>query len=706
MPNFLADTIFGENIDENEYRFYIEPKSVSKFLKEVPIRRIPDYQRPYSWTEKNTKTLLEDIENNTSQGKNWFIGTLYTTKITNNSSVSDILDGQQRFTTIQLILKEFTLFRVLNSDWDWEQVDSDIRLRYNDLEDNCVQCLYSNPSGTVVQRFKAEEITNNILKKYILGTRSIDSKNELLSVLEDISSSLIEVASESRTAQTLNKNINLIRKYLKKISEKGDTINEKALSLISFIDTLLNKFWLIEVPLKNADLSLEIFEAINNRGKPLDLIDRLQFKSLILFGEHTTENKQSWKELYIGVEDLISNGISQSFVDNTTFYKTLFRGISGIEQSDNDDIVEYFSDHYLESQQHLTGFFETARKVIKLFKIIQDPNQQNSFIRAFSDEEKVKVVSLLQVVRRSIIESKNTNQLVVSIANNFDFTQEKYLIVQALWNSVRLILLKDVLANDKSNIIRSDFNKLIQYANRDSSIYIRLFEDLTDSEEEEDSKLFGISKQLRKQDNRYKLVVQGFLNHPNEGVLRTSDNNTAKLIQYFIAHLTDSNTLGSYSSAQYAKEELEHIFPRAYRDNWSEKRYTKDSVIEAIRRLHSHRNWRLNIEGLINDISLAEDIELIPYTTAPHATPNRLIEWHGNKIILSLHQNRVNGNQSYEVKKASQYSSTSNLVIPEPNTRFGVNHNDWDYEAIIERSLDITDFITNEIFNRSWDAVD
>jgi uncharacterized protein with ParB-like and HNH nuclease domain len=403
MPNFLADTIFGENIDENEYRFYIEPKSVSKFLKEVPIRRIPDYQRPYSWTEKNTKTLLEDIENNTSQGKNWFIGTLYTTKITNNSSVSDILDGQQRFTTIQLILKEFTLFRVLNSDWDWEQVDSDIRLRYNDLEDNCVQCLYSNPSGTVVQRFKAEEITNNILKKYILGTRSIDSKNELLSVLEDISSSLIEVASESRTAQTLNKNINLIRKYLKKISEKGDTINEKALSLISFIDTLLNKFWLIEVPLKNADLSLEIFEAINNRGKPLDLIDRLQFKSLILFGEHTTENKQSWKELYIGVEDLISNGISQSFVDNTTFYKTLFRGISGIEQSDNDDIVEYFSDHYLESQQHLTGFFETARKVIKLFKIIQDPNQQNSFIRAFSDEEKVKVVSLLQVVRRSII---------------------------------------------------------------------------------------------------------------------------------------------------------------------------------------------------------------------------------------------------------------------------------------------------------------
>lgn len=706
MPNFLSNTIFGENIDENEYRFYIEPKSVSKFLKEVPIRKIPDYQRPYSWTEKNTKTLLEDIANNSSQDKNWFIGTLYTTKISNNSSVSEILDGQQRFTTIQLILKEFTLFRVLNSDWDWEQVDSDIRLMFRDLEDNCVQCLYSNPAGTVVQRFKAEELTNNILKKYILGTRSIDSRGELLSVLEDISSSLIEVASESRTAQTLNKNINLIRKYLKQISEEGDTITEKALCLINFIDTLLNRFWLIEVPLKDADLSLEIFEAINNRGKPLDLIDRLQFKSLILFGEHTTENKQSWKELYIGVEDLISNGISQSFVDNTVFYKTLFRGLSGIEQSDNDDIVEYFSDHYLESQQHLTGFFETARKVVKLFKIIQDPNQQNSFIRAFSDEEKVKVVSLLQVVRRSIIESKNTNQLVVSIANNFDFIQEKYLIVQALWNSVRLILLKDVLANDKSNIIRSDFNKLIQHANRNSSIYIRLFEELTDSEAEEDSKLFGISKQLRKEDNRYKLVVQGFLNHPNEGVLRTSDNNTAKLIQYFIAHLTDSNTLGSYSSAQYAKEELEHIFPRAYRDNWSEKRYTKDNVVEAIRRLHNRRNWRLNIEGLINDISLAEDIELIPYTTAPHATPNRLIEWHGNKIILSLRQNRVNGNQSYEVKKASQYSSTSNLVIPEPNTRFGVNHNDWDYEAIIERSLDITDFITNEIFNRSWDAVE
>ena len=706
MSNFLASTIFGESISENEHRFYIEPMSVSKFFKDVLTRKIPDYQRPYSWSKKNTQTLLDDIDRNSLEGRSWFIGTVYTSKAAINSQISEILDGQQRFTTIQLILKEFTLFKVLNDDWDWEAVDENVKTKFKDLQTDCEHCIFSNLDGVVVQRLEAETVTNLTLRSYILDTRAIENKAKLEEILKDISSKFTSVAAESRTAQTIEHNINLIRNYLKNKFDSGSDLTQKVKAINEFIYTLLNKLWLIEVPLKNADLSLEIFEAINNRGKPLDLMDRLQFKSLIIFSEHKTENKDAWKDLYIGVEDLINVGITKSFADHASFYKTLFLGLSGQELPENDDILEYFSENYLKTQDTLENFFSTARSVIEMFKVIQNPIIiPGSFISHFPETEQAKVVSLFQVVRRSVEESKNTNQLVVNITSKFSL-DEKYLIVQSLWNIVRLVLLKDVLANDKSNIIRGDFNKLILAANRDSSIYCRLFECLIAEEDDEETKLFTISKQLKKTGSTYRVVYSGFLNHPNEGILRTNDNKTAKFIQYFISHLTDYKTLGSYSGIQYEKEELEHIFPRAYKDHWNDKTYTKDAVINTIEELQIERKWKLDTAALIRDVTNSEDILLTPYVTTPHKTPNRLIEWHGNKIVLSLNINRRNSNLSYENKKDRQYKHTSNLVIPEPNTKFGVDNEDWTFREIIERSLDIADFITNEIFNRSWDEVD
>lgn len=64
---------------------------------------IPDYQRPYKWTVKNVQQLLEDLSEHFSQNqKSYRIGTLITHK---NDECSDIVDGQQRITTLFLLLK-------------------------------------------------------------------------------------------------------------------------------------------------------------------------------------------------------------------------------------------------------------------------------------------------------------------------------------------------------------------------------------------------------------------------------------------------------------------------------------------------------------------------------------------------------------------------------------------------------------------------
>lgn len=66
---------------------------------------IPPYQRPYRWTENNVRQLLEDVQQSMNAGKkNYRIGSviLYNNMKENNL---DIVDGQQRLTTLFLLWK-------------------------------------------------------------------------------------------------------------------------------------------------------------------------------------------------------------------------------------------------------------------------------------------------------------------------------------------------------------------------------------------------------------------------------------------------------------------------------------------------------------------------------------------------------------------------------------------------------------------------
>lgn len=62
---------------------------------------IPDYQRPYKWTVKNVQQLIDDLLINFHDKKVYRIGTIVLYK---NDGKSEIVDGQQRLTTLSLLL--------------------------------------------------------------------------------------------------------------------------------------------------------------------------------------------------------------------------------------------------------------------------------------------------------------------------------------------------------------------------------------------------------------------------------------------------------------------------------------------------------------------------------------------------------------------------------------------------------------------------
>lgn len=66
---------------------------------------IPEYQRPYRWGTKNVDQLLKDIKNSQDNGKlTYLIGTVILHET--EDSTFNIVDGQQRITTIILLLKQ------------------------------------------------------------------------------------------------------------------------------------------------------------------------------------------------------------------------------------------------------------------------------------------------------------------------------------------------------------------------------------------------------------------------------------------------------------------------------------------------------------------------------------------------------------------------------------------------------------------------
>ena len=69
--------------------------------------KIPDYQRGYSWeVDPQLLDLRKDIENIYSKNYKHFTGTIVAAKINGSENHLEIVDGQQRLTTLVILLKE------------------------------------------------------------------------------------------------------------------------------------------------------------------------------------------------------------------------------------------------------------------------------------------------------------------------------------------------------------------------------------------------------------------------------------------------------------------------------------------------------------------------------------------------------------------------------------------------------------------------
>lgn len=260
---------------------------------------IPEYQRPYAWTDEQVETLFEDLWDftatsaGTEREGSYFLGSVVAYE--NKKGEQEIIDGQQRITSLFLLLR----------------------------------AIYTKLVATPVSERTAE--ANNFIGKIEPAiwrtnklTGTVDYKNILLTsrvVNNDGNEILRSILETGHADENAKDNYSKNYRNFQELFDKHST--ENPLMVYQFIYALLNQAILLPITADTQDTALTIFSTLNDRGLPLSDADI--FKAKIYNQLEPDEKKafiERWKDLDEQATDA-NESIQQLFYYNMFYYRAL-----------------------------------------------------------------------------------------------------------------------------------------------------------------------------------------------------------------------------------------------------------------------------------------------------------------------------------------------------------------------------------------------
>lgn len=237
---------------------------IFKFMTGGERYLIPCYQRSYSWTEDQCRTLYEDMIHLHSQRLHdkmatHFIGSIVCQQVKDGQSSYLIIDGQQRLTTMYLFY--LALYRIALKHPDAEDIAPSLKFKI--LSDESSDAI----SGLGAHRFELTQDDQGAMDKLFACNEN-------------------EFVEES----LLTKNYKLFTQWME---------NETRLSIAQLYKVSQNLVF-IEIELDPSDDAQLIFESLNSKG--LDLSEGDKVRNFLLMGLGQDEVKKLYFEDWRPVE--------------------------------------------------------------------------------------------------------------------------------------------------------------------------------------------------------------------------------------------------------------------------------------------------------------------------------------------------------------------------------------------------------------------
>jgi len=193
------------------------------------VFKIPKYQRSYAWEKQNVRDLFEDIQEALDTKANHYIGTVVLAK-TDHEEVFNIVDGQQRVTTIVMFIS--VLIRKLE-----DKEDHDFYRRYYIKQKD---------------QFKLTPLERD--------------KDFCFQLLDGVITLEPESKSQRFMLDAYSEMENIVDHHIKDPVQFLKAI--EALSILEFVE-------------KNESDAIRIFQTVNDRGRDLSRMDKM--KSLLFY---------------------------------------------------------------------------------------------------------------------------------------------------------------------------------------------------------------------------------------------------------------------------------------------------------------------------------------------------------------------------------------------------------------------------------------
>lgn len=320
----------------------VNKQSVSELLKTGRTKPfiIPEYQRPYAWTSEQVETLFEDIWEfattigGLDQNGSYFLGSIVSFE--NENGEQEIIDGQQRITSLFLLLRAIYTKLIKGDDAQTDAAQNFIR----QIEPAIWRT--DNRTGKVDY--------NNIL----LTSKVVDNEgNEILrNILKD------GIANP-------NANDNYSKNYLLFQKLYDEHCTKSPLKVYDFIYALLNQAILLPICADSQDTALTIFFTLNNRGLPLSDADI--FKAKIynnLKDDEKEEFISQWKALEKEATEA-QESIQQLFY----YYMFYLRAKENDVSSTTPGVRKYYSANKSE-RLFESDLMDGLKTVLNLWKVI------------------------------------------------------------------------------------------------------------------------------------------------------------------------------------------------------------------------------------------------------------------------------------------------------------------------------------------------
>ena len=256
----------------------IDPKNVTLAqLIQGRLFRIPQYQRTYSWHNKQRQEMFGDIQRTYDQGKDrsHFMATVVglrreaRTIITEEHHVIEIVDGQQRITTLILLLKAIT--KAIDSSKAIEKrIGQQLKRSLVKDDEATLLLLQTNHDGSDYFANYLRQGTHPSSK-----TAKTIADRELLSAMEDCEQFVADWQHNGKPLESL-------------------------------VTLLMNRLTFIFHEIGDEALVYTVFEVLNSRGLDVSWFDRLKSMLMAIVFESETGNTsetinevhQLWAQIY------------------------------------------------------------------------------------------------------------------------------------------------------------------------------------------------------------------------------------------------------------------------------------------------------------------------------------------------------------------------------------------------------------------------